>query len=80
MEIFEEPSVRFAERGGYIFKEQEGSVFLGLSRTGRRQQKLKARAKSEVHIFSSEAKKAETRALQQLANRKARKGEELDDH
>jgi hypothetical protein len=37
MIIFKKPSVKFAGRGEYLFKEQERCEFLGLSTTGRRQ-------------------------------------------
>ena len=37
MTIFKEPSVSLAERGEYLFKEQEELGFLGVSRTVRRQ-------------------------------------------
>ena len=66
LNIFKEPSVRLAERGEYIFKEQDKAVFFRPFKNCKKAiEKMKAHVKIEVHILSCEAETGATRALQE---------------
>ena len=58
MQIYKEPSVRFAGRGEFLFKEQEEHRYQSLSRTGRSNREVNDHAKSDIHIQSCEAEVA----------------------